>query len=75
MVVMKLDVKESSENRRRRQLLPTPAVAKTLPHIHVMNQPRVCHNASHNRSDAGRAPTAVADQEKLDQIIIILTTQ
>ena len=28
MVVMKLEVKESSENRRRRQLLPTPAEAQ-----------------------------------------------
>ena len=30
MVVMKLDVKESSENRSSRQLLPTPARVRNL---------------------------------------------
>ena len=69
MVVMKLDVKESSENLRRQQDLPTP----------VVEQEATCSESFQREAaspvgvgQSNTAPrTAVPYQEQLDQVVII----
>ena len=64
MVVMKLEVKESSEKRSSRQLFPTPA-AHAEGHHHVFVHGSKQHLKGKHLPTTSR--TAVANQKKLDQ--------
>lgn len=69
---MNEDVNESSENRSSKQLLPTPAKD-----MQTYQQERSRHMALHSCKEEllGQAePTAVADEQEFDQIIVILPT-
>lgn len=77
IVVMKLEVKESSENLSNKQLLPTPVAATpysnstTLMQYYIyVRHPGHCWEISAYKKDCKL--TTVANQQKLDKVVIVL---
>lgn len=72
---MKLEVKESSENLSNKQLLPTPVAAIPRPtQLHMQHRTHVIPNQSAGTILLinGCRLTTVANQQKLDKIVIVL---
>lgn len=70
IVVIKLDVKESSEKRSSRQLFPTPALngAISLMSVDTGHIFQACKPRRRN-------PTTVPNEQELDKIVVVLPTQ
>lgn len=66
IVVIKLDVKESSENLRRRQLFPTPERASLNEGVAAV---AAC---SWHKQELAVRRTAIPNQKELDEVIIVL---
>ena len=81
MVVMKLEVNESSANRSSMQLLPTPARRAAARHGAVGQSGRLARAPSAAASGTRPARwcgapdelTAVPDEQQLDEVVIILS--